>query len=72
VSDPTEKEKHAEKVKQAIIDIVLRKDNDYLCKNYILNVLGDDLYGKHCKKSTMQTSKKKSTMLKKLEPKSTL
>ena len=47
--DPTEKEKHAEKVKQAIIDIALWKDNDYLCKNYILNVLEDDLYEKHYK-----------------------
>jgi len=43
-SDPTEKEKHDEKVKQANIDIIFWKDNGYLCKNYILNGLRDDLY----------------------------
>lgn len=46
--DPIEKEKddveHAEKVTHAKIDISLWKDNNYLCKNYILNGLGDDLY----------------------------
>jgi hypothetical protein len=47
-SNPAEKEKHivehAEKVKQANINIALWKDNDYLCKNFILNGLGDNLY----------------------------
>ena len=50
-SDPNKKAElerltaeYAEKVSQAKKDITLWKDNDYLCKNYILNGLGDNLY----------------------------
>jgi len=50
-SDPTKKDElekhtaeHAEKVKLANINIALLKENDYLCKNFILNGLGDNLY----------------------------
>jgi len=44
-SFPAVKEKHvAEKVKQANINISLWKDNDYLCKNFILHGIGDVLY----------------------------
>ena len=38
---------HAEKVKQAEKDILLWKEEDYLCKNYILNCLADHLYDLH-------------------------
>jgi len=38
---------HAEKVKQVEKDILLLKENDYLCKNFILNCLADHLYDLH-------------------------
>jgi len=38
---------HAEKVKQAEKDILFRQENDYLCKNFILNCLADHLYDLH-------------------------
>ena len=38
---------YAEKVKQAEKDILLCKENDYLCKNFILNGLADHLYNLH-------------------------
>jgi len=51
ICDPTRKAelekltvKHAEKGKQANIDIHLWKENDYLCKYFILNSLADHLY----------------------------
>jgi len=50
-SDPTRKAdmerlvaQHAEKVKQTNIEILLWQENDYLCKNIILNGLSDNLY----------------------------
>jgi len=38
---------YAEKVKQAEKDILIWKENDYLCKNFILNGLADHLYDQH-------------------------
>ena len=38
---------YAEKVKQAEKDILVWKENDYLCKNFILNCLADHLYDLH-------------------------
>jgi len=38
---------YVEKVKQAEKDILLWKENDYLCKNFILNCLADHLYDLH-------------------------
>jgi hypothetical protein len=50
-SDPTKNAElerftaeHAEKVKQANIDILLWNENDYLCKNFIFNCFTDHLY----------------------------
>ena len=38
---------HAEKVKQVEKDVLLWKENDYMCKNFILNCLTDHLYDLH-------------------------
>jgi len=38
---------YAEKVKQAEKDILLWQENNYMCKNFILNCLADHLYDLH-------------------------